>query len=218
MSSGEMHFLGNKNPDVVMKRLAVFAVPNWHGKRAVLKNGFSIRKPSPARFEKLIAFVNRKSWWHVPPVDPDAYRKRGKLLGSSFEAAEFYGRPLDEPQRVVVAKPLIGDERTISKVLRIPPQHDGMTLKQVAAHDALWRNAALKNGFDSILLVAPKCFAKFKTTGKIPRSLELNILRVPYPSRLVEVDNRQRRLNPLWGSACPSVLLSCHIFSRCPVY
>lgn len=48
-------------------------------------------------FEKLVASVNRKSWWHVPPVDPDAYLKRGKFLASSFEAAEFYGRPLDEP-------------------------------------------------------------------------------------------------------------------------
>lgn len=128
--------------------------------------------------EKLVAHVNRKNWWHVPPVDPGAYRKRGKFLASSFEAAEFYGRPLDEPQKVIVAKPLIGDEHRISKVLCIPPQYDGMTLRQIAAHDALWRNAALKKGFDSILLMAPKCFAEFKASGKIPRSLELNIVRV----------------------------------------
>lgn len=122
--------------------------------------------------------MNRKSWWHVPPVDPGAYRKRGKFLSSSFEAAEFYGRPLDEPQKVIVAKPLIGDERTISEVLCIAPQYDGMTLRQIAAHDALWRNAALRAGFDAILLMAPKCFAVFKASGKIPRSLELNLLRV----------------------------------------
>jgi hypothetical protein len=53
-----------------------------------------------------------------------------------------------------------------------------MTLEQIATHDAVWRNVALKKGFDSILLMAPKCFAKFKATGKLPRSLELNILRV----------------------------------------
>ena len=127
---------------------------------------------------KLIARVNRKNWWHVPPVDPDAYRKRGKFLASGFEAAEFYGRPLDEPQKIVIARPLIGDERRIAGVLHIPPQYDGMTLKQIAAHDALWRDAALKKGFDSILLMAPKCFARFKKNGKVPRSLELNILRV----------------------------------------
>jgi hypothetical protein len=137
-----------------------------------------MRKPNSGRYERLIAFVNRKSWWHVPPVDPEACQKRGKFLASSFEAAEFYGRPLDEPQRVVVAKPLIGDERRISRVLRIPPQYDGMTLKKIAAHDALWRNAALKKGFDAIVLMAPKCFLEFKASGKIPLSLELNILRV----------------------------------------
>jgi hypothetical protein len=126
---------------------------------------------------KIVAHVNRKSWWHVPPVDPDVYRKRGKFLASSFEAAEFYGRPLDESQKVIVTRPLVGDERRISKVLRIPPQYDGMTLKQIAAHDALWRNAGMKKGFDAIVLMAPKCFAEFKTSCKIPRSLELNILK-----------------------------------------
>ena len=136
-----------------------------------------MRKPKSAHCERLIAFVNRKNWWHVPPVDPKAYSKRGKFLASSFGEAEFYGRPLDDPQKVVVARPLIGDERRISRVLRIPPQYDGMTLKQIAAHDAFWRNAALKRGFDSILLMAPKCFAEFRASGKMPRSLELNILR-----------------------------------------
>lgn len=127
--------------------------------------------------EKLVAHVNRKNWWHVPPVDPKAYVMRGKFLASSFREAEFWGRPLDEPQKVIVTRPLIGDERTISKALRIPPQHDGMTLRQIAAHDALWRNAALKKGFDSSLLMAPTCFSEFKANGKLPRSLELNILR-----------------------------------------
>jgi hypothetical protein len=142
------------------------------------ETGFSMRKANSGRWERLIAFVNRKNWWHVPPVDPDAYRKRGKFLASSFEAAEFYGRPLDEPQRVSVARPLVGDERRIARALGMPPQHDGMTLRQIAAHDALWRNAALKKGFDAILLMAPTCFAQFKASGKIPRSVELNILRV----------------------------------------
>jgi hypothetical protein len=138
----------------------------------------AIPKGNPELYKKLITHVNRKSWWHVPPVDPDAYRKRGKFLASSFEAAEFYGRPLDEPQKVSVAKPLVGDERTISNVVGIPAQHDGMTIRQIAAHDALWRNAALKKGFDSILLMAPKRYGEFKASGKIPRSLELNILNV----------------------------------------
>ena len=51
-----------------------------------------------------------------------------------------------------------------------------MTLKQIAAHDAKWRNAALEKGFDVIVLMAPKHFGIWKKTGKIPRSIELNIL------------------------------------------
>jgi hypothetical protein len=129
-----------------------------------------------ALYDRLVAHLNRKNWWHVPPVDSDAYKKRGKFLASSFEAAEFYGRPLDEPQKVTISRPIVGDERTIARVLRIPPQYEGMTLEQIAVHDAKWRNAALKKGFDAILLMAPKCFAEWKAVGKIPRSLELNVL------------------------------------------
>ncbi len=66
---------------------------------------------------RIVAHVNRKGWWHVPPQDPMAYSKRGKFFASSFSEAEFYGRPLDEPQRVVIAKPLVGDEQAIAKAL-----------------------------------------------------------------------------------------------------
>jgi len=74
-------------------------------------------KTSPIFYQKLIAHVNRKDWWHVPPRDPSAYSKRGKFLASSFREAEFWGRPLDEPQRVTISRPLIGDEETIEKLL-----------------------------------------------------------------------------------------------------
>jgi hypothetical protein len=138
------------------------------------------------RIEKAVKHVNRKNWWHVPPTNPNAYSKRGKFFASSFAEAEFWGRPLDESQRVTIAKPLVGDELTISKALGVPPQHDDMRLNQIAAHDAIWRNAALKKGFDSILLMAPRCFARFKATGKIPRSLELNVLRVSARDAMLE--------------------------------
>jgi hypothetical protein len=135
-------------------------------------------KKVPSR--KLIDHINRKHWWHVPPVDPDAYMKRGMFFASSFGEAEFYGRPLNEPGKVAVSKPLVGDERTIARVLRIPLQHDGMTLAEIAAQDGRWRKAALKNGYDAILLMTPKGYAKWKTDGKLPRSLELNILTVDH--------------------------------------
>lgn len=134
-----------------------------------------------APYQAIVALVNRKPWWHVPPLDPSAYKKRGKFLASSFAEAEFYGRALDEPQRVSISKPLVGDEKRIARILGIPPQRGGLTYKQIAAHDAKWRNAALRKGYDAILLMAPVCFSRWKTTGKIPRSLELNVLA---PGRL----------------------------------
>jgi len=138
-----------------------------------VKNAYLTRK---IRFQKLIAFANRKPWWHVPPADGDAYEKRGKFLASSFAEAEFYGRPLDKPQKVSVSKPLVGDEKRIADALGVPAQREGMTYMQIAARDASWRKAALRKGYDAILLMAPMCFAEWKSIGKVPRSLELNVL------------------------------------------
>lgn len=126
--------------------------------------------------DRIVAHVNRKAWWHVPPQDPMAYSKRGKFFASSFSEAEFYGRPLDDPLRVVIANPLVGDESAIAKILGIPPQHAGMSLEEIAAHDMHWRKAALAKGFDSIVLMTPKAFSRLVSDGKLPRSLELNVL------------------------------------------
>ena len=134
----------------------------------------SIRNAEALR--KMAAHVNRKQWWHVPPADPNAYGKRGIFYASSFSEAEFYGRPLDEPQKVKVRNPLVGDGVEIGRMLEIPEQHEGMTLEEIAAHDAKWRNAALALGFDAIVHMAPQSFSEFKRSGKIPRKLELNIL------------------------------------------
>jgi len=137
--------------------------------------------------ERVTAHVNRKKWWHVPPADPWAYSKRGKFLASSFREAEFYGRPLDEPQKVSIKRPLIGDERAIARTLGVPPQDEWRggceTLEEIGAHDRLWSDAAVTAGFDCIVLMAPKGFARFMSTERIPRSLELNIFEVGRRSR-----------------------------------
>ena len=130
-------------------------------------------------FQKLIKHVNRKDWWHVPPQDPAAYIKRGKFLASSFSEAEFWGRPLDEPQRVAITRPLVGDEESIEKELfgrRV--SREDIAVKERWALDAKMRRAALAKGFDSIVLMAPKAFAQFRASGKLPRSIELNILNL----------------------------------------
>ena len=76
--------------------------------------------------DKLVARINRKGWWHVPPADAKAYEKRGKFLASTFRDAEFWGRPLGTPIRVNVVNPLVGDEPTIeTELLGAPAEYPG---------------------------------------------------------------------------------------------
>jgi len=130
-----------------------------------------------AQCQRIVALVNRKAWWHVPPRDPGAYEKRGKFLASSYLEAEFWGRPLNDAQKVRVARPLIGDEPIIEKTLfgkRVSRESIG--LDQRWRLDARMKRAALAKGYDSILLMSPQGFGRFRSTSKVPRSLELNIL------------------------------------------
>lgn len=130
-----------------------------------------------AHIQRLIAHVNRKGWWHVKPADARAYEKRGKFLASSFQEAEFYGRPGDQPEKVTIASPVVGDNDTIErKLIGHVESHPEITVKERFALDAKLRRAALSKGYDSIVLMSKPGFQKFKKEGKIPRSLELNIV------------------------------------------
>ena len=131
----------------------------------------------PADHSKLIAQVNKKDWWHVPPAEGNAaYQKRGQFFSPDYKTAEFYGRPLDDAQKVQIQKPLVGDEQTIAKELGIPPQKEGMTREQIAAHDEKWAKAAKQKGYDSIALMSPQGWADYQKTGKVPKDVELNTL------------------------------------------
>lgn len=136
--------------------------------------------------DRLIKHINRKDWWHVPPLDPQAFKKRGKFLSSTFKEAEFYGRPLDRPQNVHVLNPLIGDEDTIEKELlgRTTSEKGSLTVPaRRFALDAKLKRAALAKGYDSIALLSPKGFESYAAAGKIPSSIELNVLKPCLPSR-----------------------------------
>jgi hypothetical protein len=126
-----------------------------------------------------VKHVNRKDWWHVKPADLRAYEKRGKFFTSSFGEAEFYGRPGDVPEKVTIASPVIGDNDTIERqLLGRVVSHPEMKVRQRFALDAKLRRAALKKGYDSIVLMTGAGFQKFKAEGKIPRSIELNIVQL----------------------------------------
>jgi len=131
-----------------------------------------------ANREALIARINRKYWWHVPPQTGEAaYQERGKFFGSSFEEVEQYGKAADaERHRVKVSNPLIGDHDEIEKRLGVPGQREGETYEQMIAADKRWAKAARAKGYDAIAFLSKKSFADFKKTGKLPRSIELNIL------------------------------------------
>jgi hypothetical protein len=141
-------------------------------------------KLRPSLLTKIIRHVNRKDWWHVPPVDPRACTKRGKFLASTYAEAEFWGRPLDEPLKVNVSRPLVGDKATIERTLfgRLVSTED-TSVKDRWALDAKMKAAGLKMGYDSIVLMASGPFGKFKASGKIPRSIELNLLVQPRAKR-----------------------------------
>ena len=131
---------------------------------------------------KMISHINKKDWWHCPPSDPYAYRKRGKFFASSFREAEFWGRPLDVPQHVIVSNPLIGDEDSIEVELfghSVPKPRAGSAkaLEWRWKLDKRMKKAALTRGYDAIVLLTPNAFAACRQQSKIPRSIELNILK-----------------------------------------
>lgn len=132
--------------------------------------------------QSLIRRINRKSWWHVQPIDPEAYKKRGKFYSSSFEEAEFYGRP-GEPERVAVAQPLSGDEVYIEMTLlgECPsaeldnlPDGEAVIMARFALDQRL-KQAAIAQGYDCIALMTPRAWRKFSDNGELPRSIELNV-------------------------------------------
>jgi hypothetical protein len=128
---------------------------------------------------KLVKHVNHKDWWHVTPKDPRAYWKRGKFLSSTFKEAEFYGRPKDAPEKVTITSPLVGSNDLIERSLfGAVKSHANMGVRERFALDAQIRRAALQKGYDSVVLMSERGFKTFRRTGRLPRSIELNILVV----------------------------------------
>lgn len=125
--------------------------------------------------EVLISKINNKEWWRTA-VNEDAVKERGLFLASSYEEAEFYGKPLDKPFKTEVKNPLIGDEKTILNTLGIKPI-ENITVEQQFELDKQMKQKAEELGYDSIALMSEKGFSKYKENGKIPKSIELNVFK-----------------------------------------
>jgi hypothetical protein len=138
----------------------------------------------------LIRKINAGEWWHVAPRDPDAYKKRGKFLASTYLQAEFYGRPNDAPEKVTINNPVFGfSEEEIWKQI-IPYYKDNKLMMDIlngtdgenlyehrVMIDAMMFSAAKKLGYDSIILI---CRSGYKALikNRKPNSIELNLLNV----------------------------------------
>ncbi len=133
----------------------------------------------------LIEKINNSYWWHVPPRDPEAYKKRGKFLASTFLQAEFYGRPNDEPEKVNVKNPIFGfSELEILEKLFGKRKRKGY-LKQILNAknfyearidlDAKIYEKAKEFNFDAVVLMTQQG-GKVLLKGRKPSSIELNLI------------------------------------------
>jgi hypothetical protein len=134
-------------------------------------------KLSTACKERIVRHDNQKDWRHGTPQDPDNYSKRGNFVASTCPEVKFWGRPLDGPQKLKITWPLIGDEAAIERALfrRLVSDED-ISVKQRWVLDAKMKRPALAKGHGSIVLMPPKDFTVLRGNGRLPRSIELDIL------------------------------------------
>jgi hypothetical protein len=141
----------------------------------------------------LLNKVNNSWWWHVPPQDKEAYKKRGKFLASTFAQAEFYGRPSNTPEKVFVSNPLYGfSELEIVTVLfpaKVAAEYEEFAQETLNNNDkkgwyerriewdARMHQKARKMAYDAIILLSPNG-RKYLEKNRKPHSIELNLLNI----------------------------------------
>ena len=137
--------------------------------------------------EIIVDKINKSEWWHVPPQDSKAYSKRGKFLASTYQQAEFYGRPSYTPERIFVSNPIYGFSERDILIQLFPDGHNVQLLDQLESEesqyqdridlDAKMSERAKFLGYDAIVLMTPAGEKELKRNRK-PRSIELNLLNV----------------------------------------
>lgn len=134
----------------------------------------------------LIQKINQSDWWHVLPRDPNAYKERGKFLASTYLQAEFYGRPIIEPEKVEIKNPifgfseeeilvqLFGKEKAL-KCLDFVLNEDNNYYQKRIALDKEMHDTAKRFGYDSIVLMTKQGKNALQRKRK-PNSIELNLI------------------------------------------
>jgi len=134
----------------------------------------------------LIQKINQSTWWHVPPRDPNAYKKRGKFLASTYKQAEFYGRPNDISEKVKISNPVYGtSEINILKIL-FPMDYKKIyasllcdcknRYKRRIRLDSKMYQKAKSMGYDAIVLLGSNG-DKYLMKNRKPHSIELNLCK-----------------------------------------
>jgi hypothetical protein len=126
---------------------------------------------------KLVSYINSHKWWRTALPDRKAIKARGVFFASSYRDAEFYGRPIDIPFDVSVINPLFGDEPSIMRTLNLPLSSQNISVKDRFALDAKIMRIAIAMDYDSIVLTSPRGYENYNNTGKIPRSIELQVFK-----------------------------------------
>ncbi len=134
----------------------------------------------------LIKKINQSEWWHVPPVDPNAYKKRGKFLASTYLQAEFYGRPNNQPENVQIKNPLYGFSE-LEILIKLFGSKEAEIMSEVINSDTDdWYNIRIEAdskmhhkakelGYDAIVLMTNSGKLALEK-GRKPNSIELNIV------------------------------------------
>jgi hypothetical protein len=123
---------------------------------------------------KLVGAINRHEWFHVRPyAAPGCYTERGRFYAATYCKAAEYGKPFLYPDRVFVANPLIGEDADTDFALFGHHLKSRGTYRGLCRNEATRKRAALRQGFDSILLLPPGGIVRFVKTGRIPAKAEL---------------------------------------------
>lgn len=132
----------------------------------------------------LIQKINNSAWWHVPPQNPTAYKKRGKFLASTYKQAEFYGRPNDESNEVRVRNPVYGfsEEEILIKLfgrsmvislLKSVTDDENFYEARIALDAKIYQKARQLD-YDAVVLMTPSGKMALQKRKK-PNSIELNL-------------------------------------------
>ncbi len=145
------------------------------GKEQLLSNETTMR---------VIKRINQREWWRTW-INKQALKERGLFLESCFRSAEFYGRPLDNPFKVNLKNPLIGDDEFVMSTLGLPPivwasYKDGMEEisekeNKIIKMQSVKMRIAMDMGFDSIAILSANDFKRLKEKGRLPNGYDLQV-------------------------------------------